>query len=72
LYEKLSPDYIFGCKRACLAEDYYPTFLRPNVHLITNPIELVTADSIITADGEEKIDVGFEQSLLSERKCGIV
>jgi cation diffusion facilitator CzcD-associated flavoprotein CzcO len=59
LYEKLSPDYIFGCKRTCFASDYYPTYLRSNVQLVTNSIERVTVDSIITADGEEKIDVSF-------------
>jgi cation diffusion facilitator CzcD-associated flavoprotein CzcO len=60
LNEKLSPNYIFGCKRTCFAADYYPTYLRSNVHLVTNPMERVTADSIITADGEEKIDVSFD------------
>jgi cation diffusion facilitator CzcD-associated flavoprotein CzcO len=60
LYEKLSPNYIFGCKRTCFASDYYPTYLRSNVQLVTNSIERVTANSIITVDGEEQIDVSFE------------
>ena len=54
---KLTPDYLMGCKRILISNKYYPTFNRKNVELITDRIQEVTEDSIITADGKErKID----------------
>jgi cation diffusion facilitator CzcD-associated flavoprotein CzcO len=47
----LTPDYPHGCKRPLIANDFYPTFNRSNVELVTEPIERVTADGIVTADG---------------------
>lgn len=57
LREKLTPKYGFGCKRPSFSSDYYPTFNRKNVKLITEGISEITKDSIITKDGiERKID----------------
>jgi cation diffusion facilitator CzcD-associated flavoprotein CzcO len=50
----LRPDYPLGCKRILLSNDYYPTLLRPNVELVTLPIERVTANAIATSDGQER------------------
>jgi cation diffusion facilitator CzcD-associated flavoprotein CzcO len=49
--EKLTPRYSLGCKRPGFSNDYLRTFNRENVALECSPIEAVTADSILTADG---------------------
>jgi cation diffusion facilitator CzcD-associated flavoprotein CzcO len=51
LREKLRPQYEFGCKRPALSNDYWRTFNRPNVDLVTNPIRRVLPQGIETADG---------------------
>jgi cation diffusion facilitator CzcD-associated flavoprotein CzcO len=51
---KLVPDHPFGCKRPLLSNDYYRAFNEPNLELVTEPIERVTADSVITVDGVER------------------
>lgn len=38
LRAKLTPDYIMGCKRILISNDYYPAMMRPNVDLITEGI----------------------------------
>ncbi len=50
----LTPDHPWGCKRPLLSNDYLPTFNRPNVELVVDPVERVTADGILTADGTER------------------
>ena len=55
--KKLTPDYIMGCKRILVSNKYFPAFNRKNVELITDGIQELTADSIITQDGKiRKID----------------
>jgi cation diffusion facilitator CzcD-associated flavoprotein CzcO len=57
LVQKLTPDYIMGCKRILVSNKYYPTFNRSNVELVTEAIQELTVNSIITKDGKEyKID----------------
>jgi len=51
---KLTPTYPFGCKRPLISNDWYPTFNRPTVELVTEPITKVTADAVVTADGRER------------------
>jgi cation diffusion facilitator CzcD-associated flavoprotein CzcO len=47
----LTPDYPIGCRRVLIADDYYPALQRANVELVTAPIERMTEDAILTADG---------------------
>lgn len=47
----LTPDFPHGCKRPLTSNDWYPTFNRPNVELVTDPVERVTAEGVVTADG---------------------
>jgi cation diffusion facilitator CzcD-associated flavoprotein CzcO len=54
LREKLTPRYAMGCKRILLSNDYYPALTRPNVEVVTERIEEVRAQSIVTADGVER------------------
>jgi cation diffusion facilitator CzcD-associated flavoprotein CzcO len=57
LREKLTPEYAIGCKRVLVSDNYLPTFMQPNVDLITEPIAEVRERSIVTIDGvEHQID----------------
>jgi cation diffusion facilitator CzcD-associated flavoprotein CzcO len=58
LRERLAPKFAFGCRRPTFSNKYFPTFNRKNVDLITTPIQRITANSIVTADGRERdIDI---------------
>ena len=52
LREALRPDYPLGCKRILISNDYYPTLMRPNVELVTTPIERILPDGIASSDGQ--------------------
>jgi cation diffusion facilitator CzcD-associated flavoprotein CzcO len=54
LRRKLTPKYSFGCKRPTFSNDYYRTFNRPNVELVTEPIDHVEPDGIVTRDGRKR------------------
>lgn len=55
LRRKLTPNYSFGCKRPTFSNSYYPTFNRPNVELVTEPIDCIEADGIVTRDGRKRM-----------------
>jgi cation diffusion facilitator CzcD-associated flavoprotein CzcO len=48
---KLTPTTPWGCMRPLFSNDYYPTFNRSNVELVTEAIERITPAGIVTADG---------------------
>ncbi|QNQ89777.1 NAD(P)-binding protein [Corynebacterium poyangense] len=50
---KLTPTFAFGCKRILRSDDFYPTFNRDNVTLVTEGIDSFTKNGIRTVDGEE-------------------
>lgn len=53
-----TPDYDLGCKRALIAEDWYPMVVRDDVAIETSPIERITPSGVVTADGvEHDLDV---------------
>jgi cation diffusion facilitator CzcD-associated flavoprotein CzcO len=54
LKAKLTPDYPFGCKRTLVCSDFYKALVRDDVELVTERIERVTPDGIVTADGRER------------------
>lgn len=55
---KLRPQHPFGCKRPLLSNDFYASFNRPNLELVTETIERVTEHGLRTADGvEREVDV---------------
>ncbi|MEO6628541.1 MAG: NAD(P)/FAD-dependent oxidoreductase [Aquihabitans sp.] len=63
----LIPDYPFGCKRILIANDWYPTLLRPDVTVVTEPIERVDAGAVVAAGVEHPVDTiifgtGFEST----------
>ena len=54
LRARLLPDHPWGCKRPLLSNDYYPAFNRPNLELVSDPIERITPTGIVTRDGRER------------------
>ena len=58
---KLTPDYAAGCKRRCIADDYWTTFNRDNVHLVTDAIVGIEEDGVRDATGKlHAVDVIVE------------
>ena len=51
LRDKLRPRFQFGCKRVLISDDYWPTFERPNVDLVTEGITEIRPHAVVTADG---------------------
>ena len=49
LRAKLTPSFQFGCKRILISDDYWASFERENVELVTEPIEEITRDGIADA-----------------------
>jgi len=66
LRAKVTPSDEIGCKRIMLTDEWYPTLEEPNVELITERIEQVTATGIESEDGTERpadvivLATGFE------------
>jgi cation diffusion facilitator CzcD-associated flavoprotein CzcO len=54
LRARLRPDHPWGCKRPLFSSDYYPAFNRPNLELVSDPIDRITPTGIVTADGRER------------------
>lgn len=58
LRAKLTPNYSFGCKRPTFSNDYYKTFTKDHVELITDSIDHIEENEIVTRDGKRReIDV---------------
>jgi len=51
---KLRPNHPWGCKRPLLSNEFYPAFNRPNLELVTESIDHITPDTIVTEDGVER------------------
>jgi cation diffusion facilitator CzcD-associated flavoprotein CzcO len=51
LQRALVPDYPIGGKRILISDDYYEALGKPNVDVVTSPIDRVTEDAIVTRDG---------------------
>jgi cation diffusion facilitator CzcD-associated flavoprotein CzcO len=47
LRAKLVPSYPIGAKRILLSDRFYPALARPNVELVTEPIERLTREGIV-------------------------
>jgi len=55
LRKKLKPNYVIGCKRVLLSNNYLPALKKPNVNLVTEGIESITRNGIGTRDGREHV-----------------
>src|SRR6266851_2301445 len=51
LRAKCVPGYVMGCKRVLFSNDWYPALARANVDLVTDPIERIVADGVVTTHG---------------------
>jgi cation diffusion facilitator CzcD-associated flavoprotein CzcO len=65
--EALLPDYPLGCKRILISNDWYPTLFRPDVEVVTAPIERVTPGGVVSGGVEHPADTiifgtGFEST----------
>jgi cation diffusion facilitator CzcD-associated flavoprotein CzcO len=49
--EKAWPDYTFGCKRILFSSSFLPALQRSNVELVTEHIQRIAPQGIVTADG---------------------
>lgn len=54
LRRRVTPTDEFGCKRIMLTDEWYPTLTEPNVELVAERIEKVTATGIRDASGVER------------------
>lgn len=58
LFEKVWPDYAFGCKRVLFSDNYLPALTQPNVEVETTAITGITSTGVSTADGQHhEVDV---------------
>jgi cation diffusion facilitator CzcD-associated flavoprotein CzcO len=61
LRQKLTPEYLPGCKRRCISDDYLTTFNRDNVHLVTDAIAKIEPTGVRDAKGVlHEVDVIIE------------
>ncbi len=71
LRKKLKPNFQFGCKRILISDEYWASFERSNVELVTDPIEEIKSGGIETKDGTFRevdaiiIATGFDLGLAS-------
>ncbi len=54
--EALLPDYPLGCKRILISNDWYPTLFRPNVEVVTAPVERITRLGVVAGGVEHPAD----------------
>jgi len=52
--QQLRPQHPFGCKRPLFSNDYFAAFNRPNLELVTEPIERITRDGIVSGSGNTR------------------
>ncbi len=54
LRAKLTPDYVLGCKRVLLSNNYYPALTQPNVDVLATGVKEVRGNTLIGQDGSER------------------
>ena len=54
LRRKLTPSFRLGCKRILISSAFYPAMGKPNMELVTESIESIRGNAIITADGSSR------------------
>ncbi|QXC60386.1 NAD(P)/FAD-dependent oxidoreductase [Aquihabitans sp. G128] len=54
--EVVVPDYPLGCKRILISNDWYPTLLRPDVAVITEPIERIVPEGVVAGGTTHPVD----------------
>ncbi|MBO0815599.1 MAG: DUF4873 domain-containing protein, partial [Actinobacteria bacterium] len=51
LRDKLTPDYVMGCKRILISSDFYPALREPNVQVIASGLAKVDGNTLTAKDG---------------------
>ncbi len=51
---KVTPDYLIGCRRILISNDWYPAVTRPNVSLVTEGIREIREHSVVDGNGVER------------------
>lgn len=51
LRAKLTPDYVMGCKRILLSDDFYPALAHPNVQVVASGLAKVDGAVLTAQDG---------------------
>jgi cation diffusion facilitator CzcD-associated flavoprotein CzcO len=51
LRARLTPDYVMGCKRILLSDDFYPALTRPNVTVVASGLAKVDGTVLTAQDG---------------------
>jgi cation diffusion facilitator CzcD-associated flavoprotein CzcO len=54
LRAKLTPNYVMGCKRVLISNDYYPALMRSNVEVMTDSIQQINETGILTNEGKQR------------------
>lgn len=54
LRAKLIPDYLPGCKRILISNDYFPALAQPNVDVLTDGIAEIRPHGVVDANGVER------------------
>jgi cation diffusion facilitator CzcD-associated flavoprotein CzcO len=54
LRAKLTPDYLPGCKRILVSNDYLPSLAQPNVEVVCDGIEEIRGRTVVSTDGSER------------------
>lgn len=52
LRKQLTPDFPVGCKRILISDDYYEALCKDNIDIVSQPIDHIEENSIITNDGK--------------------
>ncbi len=56
LRAKVTPDYLPGCKRILVSNNYYPALASPKANVVTDSIEAITEKGVRTANDEYEVD----------------
>jgi cation diffusion facilitator CzcD-associated flavoprotein CzcO len=54
LRQRLTPDFMPGCKRILLSDDYLPALTRPNVEVVSGAATRITPGGVVGSDGIER------------------
>ncbi len=54
LRARLTPDFMLGCKRILVSDDYLPALAQPNVEVVSGAATRITRDGVAAADGIER------------------
>lgn len=51
MQEALTPQYVIGCKRILLSDDFYPALTEQNVTLVTKGLQEIRPEGVVDAEG---------------------